>query len=109
MAQSAVAQGTAHADAGPRAEAGPRHPVRRPRTRGLAPGGLRATPPLDLLDYSRARTYEPASDMVTSPVAGCTTRFVNLRDGRRLAYTETGDPKGPPVIHHHGMPGSRSE
>jgi pimeloyl-ACP methyl ester carboxylesterase len=30
-----------------------------------------------------------------------------MRDGRRLAYVERGDPGGYPVIHHHGMPGSR--
>lgn len=35
------------------------------------------------------------------------TAFVRLGDGRRLAYTERGDPGGVPVIHHHGMPGSR--
>lgn len=33
--------------------------------------------------------------------------FVELADGRRLAYAEWGDPDGVPVIHHHGMPGSR--
>lgn len=32
---------------------------------------------------------------------------VRLADGRRLAYAEWGDPGGVPVIHHHGMPGSR--
>lgn len=37
------------------------------------------------------------------------TRMVRLSDGRRLAYTERGDPAGVPVIHHHGMPGSRLE
>jgi len=35
------------------------------------------------------------------------TGTVRLSDGRRLAYTERGDPSGVPVIHHHGMPGSR--
>lgn len=35
--------------------------------------------------------------------------FVTLRDGRRLAYTEMGDPAGTPILHHHGMPGSRLE
>src|SRR5579859_1069506 len=34
-------------------------------------------------------------------------RFVRLRDGRRLAYLERGSPDGFPVVHHHGMPGSR--
>jgi pimeloyl-ACP methyl ester carboxylesterase len=32
---------------------------------------------------------------------------VVLEDGRRLAYSEWGDPRGVPVIHQHGMPGSR--
>jgi pimeloyl-ACP methyl ester carboxylesterase len=35
--------------------------------------------------------------------------FLTLRDGRRLAYSELGDPTGIPIIHHHGMPGSRLE
>lgn len=37
------------------------------------------------------------------------TRFLRLRDGRRLSYTEWGDPRGAPIIHQHGMPGSRLE
>ncbi len=37
------------------------------------------------------------------------TGFVRLADGRRLAYAEWGDPHGLPVIHHHGMPGSRHD
>lgn len=32
---------------------------------------------------------------------------VKLADGRRLAYAEWGAPDGAPVIHQHGMPGSR--
>ena len=32
---------------------------------------------------------------------------VTLPDGRRLAYTEWGDPDGKPVLHFHGTPGSR--
>jgi len=35
------------------------------------------------------------------------THLMRLRDGRRLAYTELGDPDGVPIIHQHGMPGSR--
>jgi len=35
--------------------------------------------------------------------------FVKLRDGRRLAYSELGDPDGMPIFHQHGMPGSRLE
>src|SRR5580765_6410115 len=37
------------------------------------------------------------------------TQVVRLRDGRRLAYTELGDPSGIPIFHQHGMPGSRLE
>jgi pimeloyl-ACP methyl ester carboxylesterase len=36
-----------------------------------------------------------------------TTHATRLRDGRRLAYTEWGDPDGVPIVHQHGMPGSR--
>jgi pimeloyl-ACP methyl ester carboxylesterase len=36
-------------------------------------------------------------------------RVMRLRDGRRLAYSELGDPDGMPVFHQHGMPGSRLE
>jgi pimeloyl-ACP methyl ester carboxylesterase len=35
--------------------------------------------------------------------------FTKLRDGRRLAYSELGDPAGIPIFHQHGMPGSRVE
>jgi len=35
--------------------------------------------------------------------------MVTLPGGRRLAFTELGDPHGSPVIHHHGVPGSRLE
>lgn len=34
---------------------------------------------------------------------------VTLRDGRRLAYAEYGDPCGAPVFYFHGWPGSRLE
>lgn len=37
------------------------------------------------------------------------TRVIRLSDGRRLAYAEVGDPEGVPIIHQHGMPGSRLE
>lgn len=37
------------------------------------------------------------------------TRVIRLRDGRRLAYSELGDPDGLPIVHQHGMPGSRLE
>jgi hypothetical protein len=35
------------------------------------------------------------------------THLLTLSDGRRLAYSDLGDPNGIPNIHHHGMPGSR--
>jgi pimeloyl-ACP methyl ester carboxylesterase len=35
------------------------------------------------------------------------TQTALLRDGRRLAFVERGDPRGFPIVHHHGMPGSR--
>ncbi|MGZ4140729.1 MAG: alpha/beta fold hydrolase [Actinomycetota bacterium] len=34
---------------------------------------------------------------------------VSLRDGRALAFAEWGDPAGMPVLHFHGIPGSRLE
>lgn len=37
------------------------------------------------------------------------TSSITLPDGRRLAFSELGDPLGTPVIHQHGMPGSRLE
>lgn len=45
-------------------------------------------------------TGAPATDLPP-------TRLVELSDGRRLAYTEWGDPDGFPIVHQHGMPGSR--
>lgn len=40
-------------------------------------------------------------------LADPTARFVTLSDGRRLAYMERGRSDGFPIVHHHGMPGSR--
>ena len=37
------------------------------------------------------------------------TKYYTLKDGRTLAYCEFGDPKGIPVFHAHGGPGSRIE
>jgi len=34
---------------------------------------------------------------------------LRLRDGRALSYAEWGDPHGIPVLHFHGIPGSRFE
>jgi pimeloyl-ACP methyl ester carboxylesterase len=36
-------------------------------------------------------------------------RVIRLRDGRRLGYSEWGDPAGRPVLYFHGWPGSRIE
>ena len=36
-----------------------------------------------------------------------TDNTITLRDGRRLGYSEFGDPKGFPVLYFHGIPGSR--
>lgn len=38
-----------------------------------------------------------------------TIAFCSLPDGRRLAYTEYGDPRGHPTLYFHGFPGSRLE
>lgn len=35
--------------------------------------------------------------------------IIDVGGGRRLAYSESGDPQGRPVIHLHGTPGSRLE
>lgn len=40
---------------------------------------------------------------------GNTLSYVQLQDGRRLAYAEYGDPLGIPVVYCHGFPGSRLE
>ena len=34
---------------------------------------------------------------------------IRLRDGRILAYSEYGSPRGLPIIHCHGTPSSRVE
>lgn len=34
---------------------------------------------------------------------------IRLRDGRRLAYSEHGSPRGAPIVHCHGVPSSRIE
>ena len=35
------------------------------------------------------------------------SKFLKLKDGRKLGYIEYGDPKGKPVFFFHGWPGSR--
>ncbi|MFX0059970.1 MAG: alpha/beta fold hydrolase [Candidatus Hodarchaeota archaeon] len=34
---------------------------------------------------------------------------IELKDGRRLGYSDLGDPNGKPIFHFHGFPGSRLE
>jgi pimeloyl-ACP methyl ester carboxylesterase len=48
---------------------------------------------------------------VSDPGAGeqLSTHVIRLHDGRRLAYTDLGDPDGVPIVHQHGIPGSRLE
>jgi pimeloyl-ACP methyl ester carboxylesterase len=38
-----------------------------------------------------------------------TSATLELADGRALGYAEYGDPKGEPLFHFHGHPGSRLE
>ncbi len=42
-----------------------------------------------------------------NPMSSLREGSVHLRDGRRLAFAESGDPSGAPVIFLHGNPGSR--
>jgi pimeloyl-ACP methyl ester carboxylesterase len=52
----------------------------------------------------------PTSDVQANGIVEAPdTHFLILRSGRRLAYSEFGDPTGIPIIHQHGMPGSRLE
>jgi len=37
------------------------------------------------------------------------SQTIKLKDGRLLGYGEFGDPKGKPIFHFHGFPGSRLE
>jgi Predicted hydrolases or acyltransferases (alpha/beta hydrolase superfamily) len=48
-------------------------------------------------------------DQEAAGSGGTATHVIRLRDGRRLAYSEQGDPDGSPIFHQHGMPGSRLE
>ena len=43
------------------------------------------------------------------PIESRQTHFVELTNGRRIAYCEYGDPEGKAVFYFHGTPGSRFE
>jgi pimeloyl-ACP methyl ester carboxylesterase len=47
------------------------------------------------------------NDQISPGAAAGAPKFVTLPGGRRLAYTEFGDPQGKPVLYCHGHPGSR--
>lgn len=49
----------------------------------------------------------PPPTQSSTPIKG--DHSLRLSDGRRLAYTDLGDPKGYPLIFGHGMPGCRLE
>jgi pimeloyl-ACP methyl ester carboxylesterase len=46
-------------------------------------------------------------DRGPAPPATAEARLLTLRDGRKLAYAEYGDPNGRPVFYFHGFPNSR--
>jgi len=46
---------------------------------------------------------------LVAPGAGADLAVIQLPGGRRLAIAEWGDPDGRPVLHMHGLPGSRLE
>jgi len=54
-----------------------------------------------------AQAIERPSTRLVHPIPR--TEFITLHDGRRLAFTQWGDLAGRPIIHMHGMPGSRLE
>ena len=54
---------------------------------------------------SRPRKPEPKPDMRPRPEPAA--QFLRLRDGRRLCFSEHGDPDGKPVLFFHSIVGSR--
>tara|TARA_R110000823_G_scaffold301431_4_gene422406 strand:- start:6005 stop:6952 length:948 start_codon:yes stop_codon:yes gene_type:complete len=48
-------------------------------------------------------------DPTPPPATGNSDHHIPLQDGRRLAYTDLGDPRGYPILFGHGMPGCRLE
>ena len=47
--------------------------------------------------------------MSVSPSTYPAVQTLRVRDGRKLAYAEYGDPDGTAVVHFHGHPSSRLE
>jgi len=60
--------------------------------------------PFEDFDNPADSTYARAMQQESS-----TLRYLQLPDGRHLAYAEYGDPRGLPVVYCHGFPGSRLE
>lgn len=59
-------------------------------------------------DRRRTRTGEPTDvDVGLRAAVEADVRTTTAADGRRVAYTEYGDPDGVPVVFLHGTPGSR--
>src|SRR5512136_1292203 len=58
------------------------------------------------LRYSGSRTNRGRRTLDTT-ISSLPEGDIRLRDGRRLAYAEYGDPQGKPVFFFHGTPGSR--
>src|SRR5437868_969172 len=54
-------------------------------------------------------TSRPGARAAGETMAPVREGTVHLADGRALAYAEWGDPSGTPVLHFHGIPGSRLE
>jgi len=58
-------------------------------------------------DFGLSRRARSPRRLMTMSESRTTT--IRLRDGRSLAYAEWGDTNGFPIVHCHGMPGSRLE
>jgi alpha/beta hydrolase family protein len=58
-------------------------------------------------DEFRTNASCAGSRTYTRHVAAIADTTVTLADGRRLAYTEWGDPNGSPLLYFHGYPASR--
>jgi pimeloyl-ACP methyl ester carboxylesterase len=56
-----------------------------------------------------AASYNRSKKKGEFVMEGAGNRQITLRDGRRLAYAEYGDPQGRPLLYFHGFPSSRLE